>query len=92
MENIPRVVPDDLSVRLNLAWPSLPVFDWIAETGVVPADDMRRTFNLGIGMTLIVSPDTKDPVVSALRDAGEEVYEIGSITARGDGPDIVLVD
>ena len=93
VENIPRVVPDDLSVRLNLgAWPSLPVFDWIAETGVVPADDMRRTFNLGIGMTLIVSPDTKDPVVSALRDAGEEVYEMGSITARGDGPDIVLVD
>ena len=80
-------------MRLNLgAWPSLPVFDWIAETGVVPADDMRRTFNLGIGMTLIVSPDTKAHVVSTLCDSGEEVYEIGSITARGDGPDIVLVD
>ena len=67
------------------------MFDWIAETGRVPQDDMRRTFNLGIGMVLIVSSSSAKVAASALRDAGETVYEIGQVIERNDGPEIVLV-
>ena len=93
VENLPRVLPEGLSARLaTKCWPTLPVFDWIAEAGNVPQDEMRRTFNLGIGMVLIVSSTTAEIAASALRDAGEFVYKIGQVTKRNDAPKIVLTD
>ena len=93
VENLPRVLPEGLSARLDTkCWPTLPVFDWIAEAGNVPQDEMRRTFNLGIGMVLIVSSTTAEIAASALRDAGEFVYKIGQVTKRNDAPKIVLTD
>ena len=62
-ENIPRVLPKDLSVRIELARvPVLPVFRWLAATGGIAETEMLRTFNCGIGMIVVVAPDKADAV------------------------------
>ncbi len=58
-ENLPRVLPDDLCATLDPAsWTAPAVFDWLAKQGGIEAAEMRRTFNCGIGMTVIVAPDS----------------------------------
>jgi len=91
VENLPRVLPEGLSAQLDTKlWPSLPVFDWVAETGNITEIEMRRTFNLGIGMVLVVSASSVEAATSALIDAGETVYEIGRVTKMGEGPKIIF--
>jgi phosphoribosylformylglycinamidine cyclo-ligase len=91
VENLPRVIPDDLSAQLDkMSWPSLPVFEWIADAGNVPSEEMQRTFNLGIGMVLIVHPDSVDQATEVLREHGESIYEIGRIVERNGGPEITI--
>lgn len=55
------------------------VFDYLIQTGDVPIEDARRTFNLGIGMALIVAAGQADSVLSALRAAGETAWIIGEV-------------
>ena len=57
------------------------MFEWLQSTGGVPEDDMRRTFNLGIGMILIVAPEKADEVVAMLNGAGESAFKIGALKA-----------
>jgi phosphoribosylformylglycinamidine cyclo-ligase len=66
-ENLPRVLPDDVSARIQTgAWEIPPVFRWLQEKGRVPMDDMRRTFNMGIGLIVVVAPDHTDQVKAAV--------------------------
>ncbi|MEM6759993.1 MAG: phosphoribosylformylglycinamidine cyclo-ligase [Pseudomonadota bacterium] len=82
-ENLPRVLPDGLSAEIDLnAWDVPPVFRWLAGTGGIAEPEMLKTFNAGIGMALVVSPDAVDAVTAAL--AGETVVPIGMVT-RGAG-------
>ncbi|OWR49448.1 Trifunctional purine biosynthetic protein adenosine-3 [Danaus plexippus plexippus] len=91
MENIPRIMPDSVRARLNAHWWKVhPVFAWIAETGEVKNDEMLRTFNCGIGLVLIVSPEHQAEVMNITRSHGAMV--IGSIQARPPGGARVLVD
>ncbi len=93
LENIPRVLPEGVGVRLSRsAWPSIPVFDWIADVGAVPPEEMARTFNLGIGMVLIVNPETKQETMTALRESGESVFEIGEVVFQTDGALVRIED
>ncbi len=81
--NIPRILPDNCSVELDKsAWPSLPVFEAIQKLGNVPEDDMWRTFNLGIGMTLIIA-NSQYPITNELlkQFSWLKVYEIGKVIA-----------
>lgn len=55
-------------------------FDLIRREGSVPEEDMRRTFNLGIGLVLIVAPDASDRVMEALKSQGENAYLIGQVS------------
>ena len=56
-ENTPRILPKGLGVHIQAdSWPVLPVFELLRKIGRIPEDDWRRTFNLGIGMILVVSP------------------------------------
>ncbi|XP_074286428.1 phosphoribosylformylglycinamidine cyclo-ligase, chloroplastic-like [Silene latifolia] len=83
-DNIPRVFPKGLGAVIDTnAWPVLPVFKWIQEVGRIDDAEMRRTFNLGIGMVLVVSPDA---AVRILGDANGStpVYRIGEVV-RGEG-------
>jgi phosphoribosylformylglycinamidine cyclo-ligase len=78
--NTSRVVPSGLSLDINWnAWNRLPIFQLIQETGNIPEEEMRRAFNLGIGLIMIVHPDRADAIEKALKDFGESPVRIGSI-------------
>ena len=82
--NLDRVLPQGMRAVLDSgAWPRPPVMAWLAEHGGVPADEMLRVFNCGIGMALVV--DDAAAATALLREHGEKVFEIGRIEAH-DGP------
>ena len=67
------------------AWEVPPLFRWLRASGSVPADDMMRTFNMGIGMVAVVARESAEGITQLLRDAGETVYTVGEI-ATGSEP------
>ena len=78
--NTKRVVPDGLNIAVNWdSWERPAIFDLIRDLGNVPEDDMRATFNLGIGLIAVVDPDAVDAVKERLQELDEEVSEIGQI-------------
>jgi phosphoribosylformylglycinamidine cyclo-ligase len=78
--NIPRVLPDGLGARVRRsAWPVPPLFRLIQRGGAVAEDEMYRTFNMGIGMILVVSPDDLHDVEHSLERRGETSFVIGSV-------------
>ena len=91
-ENIPRVLPQGVCARLDRArWPSLAIFDWLQRYGNIEDAEMARTFNCGIGMTLVVARADAPKAVATLTDLGVEAYEIGEIIAReAGGPQTVV--
>ena len=79
VENIPRILPDGCGVEIQKgSWPNIPVFNVLQSIGDVDEDEMYRAFNMGIGMTFIVSTDDIGAVTDALKDL-TDVYEIGSV-------------
>jgi phosphoribosylformylglycinamidine cyclo-ligase len=81
MGNTKRVVPEELNISVNWdSWERPAIFKHIQELGNVPENDMRATFNLGIGLIAIVNPDTIDEVKKVATKMDEEVFEIGEIT------------
>ncbi len=85
LENLPRALPSGLGAELDrAAWPIPPVFDWIAEAGGVEAAEMARTFNMGIGMAVIVNPGSVEAVTTALEREGETVHRIGRVKLSDD--------
>ena len=88
-ENIPRVLPEGCAARIDTdSWQLPPVFQWLQQNGGVSDDEMRRTFNCGVGMVLAVDRDLSDTIVWALRDAGESAWQIGEVVPR-DGDAVV---
>jgi phosphoribosylformylglycinamidine cyclo-ligase len=80
-ENLDRVLPADLDAQVKRGtWEVLPVFRYIRERGKVEDTEMYRTFNMGIGMILIVSKDRADRAQAYLQSRGEQFYVIGEIT------------
>jgi phosphoribosylformylglycinamidine cyclo-ligase len=81
VENVPRILPPNVDVVLkNGSWPVLPVFDLLEQIGRIPRDDLLRTFNLGIGMVVIVASQNQELVTRELDQAGEAYYLIGKVT------------
>jgi phosphoribosylformylglycinamidine cyclo-ligase len=88
-ENIPRVVPHGLEVILSAqTWQRPPVFDWLQKAGNIPNEEMYRTFNCGIGMTICVAAEHTDKALECLRAHGEQPVVIGEVR-RGDGGVII---
>lgn len=82
VENTPRALPDHLAADFDwTAWKRPAVFEWLQAAGGVPEDDMRRTFNLGIGMVLIVEANKADAIIAQLTSAGEAAFKIGVLKA-----------
>ena len=78
VENTPRALPNHLAAEFDwTAWPRPAVFEWLQSTGGVPEEDMRRTFNLGVGMVLVVAPERVDDVLTMLRAGDESAFRIG---------------
>lgn len=85
-DNIPRVLPAGIGVRLDLAAiDAPPVFGWLAKTGGVAEPEMLRTFNCGIGMIAIAGKAEVDGIAEALRAAGEAPVALGEVVTAGDG-------
>lgn len=85
IDNIPRVLPDDLAAAVDLdAVDAPPVFGWLARTGGVETREMLRTFNCGVGMILVVAPENAELVADILSAEGETVMRLGSLIRRDD--------
>ena len=79
-ENIPRSIPDGLGAKIAMADVRvLPVFDLIEKTGKISRREMFNTFNMGVGMTVVVAREDAEQALSILRANGEDAYVLGEI-------------
>ena len=84
-ENIPRSIPDGLGARISRdAVRVLPIFDLIAKTGNISEHDMFNTFNMGVGMSIVVAAEDAGKALEILRANGEDAYLIGEIVESDD--------
>ena len=89
-ENIPRSIPDGLGAVIDRAAVKvLPIFDLIAKTGNIPERDMFNTYNMGVGMSIVVPADAVDKALEILTANGETAYVIGKIVASDEKITIV---
>jgi phosphoribosylformylglycinamidine cyclo-ligase len=78
--NIPRVLPQGLAAHIDARqWPRQPVFDWLQSAGNIAREEMYRTFNCGLGMTVCVPAGQADEAVRILRACGETASIIGDV-------------
>ena len=84
-ENIPRSIPDGLGAKIKKDDVRiLPIFDLIAKTGNIPERDMFNTFNMGVGMCVVVAKEDVDTALESLRATGEDAYILGEIIESED--------
>jgi phosphoribosylformylglycinamidine cyclo-ligase len=87
VENIPRVLPRETAVSINLARvPVPPVFKWLAATGSVSEQEMLRTFNCGIGMVAVLDPNFAEAAIEQFIGHGETVVRLGEVVAGSGAP------
>lgn len=88
-ENIPRSLPEGLGAVIKREdIKVLPIFDLIAKEGNIPERDMFNTFNMGVGMTIIVSKEDADKAIETLKENGEDAYVLGTISKSDEGVEI----
>jgi phosphoribosylformylglycinamidine cyclo-ligase len=91
-ENLGRIVPDTVQVVITRgSWDVPPVFPWIQSLGDVAGAEMDRVFNMGIGMVLVVSPQSADSIRQQLADLGHVNWTIGTVRAAALADDRVVV-
>ncbi|CUS92872.1 phosphoribosylformylglycinamidine cyclo-ligase [Candidatus Kryptobacter tengchongensis] len=79
--NTKRVIPEKLKIKIDWkSWERPPIFKLIQKLGNVPEEDMRRTFNLGVGLVLIVDKNDADKIINELKSINENPFTIGEIT------------
>jgi phosphoribosylformylglycinamidine cyclo-ligase len=84
-ENLPRVLPANLSARIDLdGWKLPSIFAWLQTVGSIPEHEMLLTFNCGIGMIAVVAAEDAASVSAALTQSGEEVFTIGALIEAGE--------
>ena len=80
--NVPRVLPDDIGVEIDpKRWPRPPIFDVVQRCGDVAEDEMRRAFNIGLGLVVVVPEADATRALEAAEQAGESAYRIGRVVA-----------
>ncbi len=85
-ENIPRSLPQGLSAKIDrAALRILPIFDYISKTGAIPERDMFNTFNMGVGMSVVVRKEDADRAIAVLGENGEDAYVMGEIVSSDEG-------
>lgn len=85
-ENIPRSLPKGYSAKIKKSDVRiLPIFDLIAKTGNIPERDMFNTFNMGVGMSVVVSAEDADKALEILKANGEDAYIIGEVVKSDEG-------
>ena len=85
-ENIPRSFPDGLGAKIKKSDVKvLPIFDLIAKWGDVPERDMYNTYNMGVGMVVVVSKDDADKAIEILKKNGDDAYLLGEVIESDEG-------
>ena len=79
IENIPRILPDNLGAQIETIWPVPPVFQFLVEAGKIPKRERYRVFNMGIGMILIIDKNNLSKVEKVLGANNEKYYLIGQV-------------
>ncbi len=80
LENLPRVLPEGLGIRLDpSSWKPNPIFDLIQKWGGIADTEMRRTFNMGIGFTMVADRTNASSLLGALNESGERAVSIGEV-------------
>jgi phosphoribosylformylglycinamidine cyclo-ligase len=91
-QNVPRILAETLTAQIDAgAWPRPPLFGWLQAQGGVAEPEMLRVFNCGIGMVVVVAAIDAKRAMALLRQAGETVWEIGTIRSRAPGEPQTLV-
>lgn len=91
-ENIPRILPQGLAAKIQVGtWKVPPIFPYIKKCGNIDKVEMFSTYNMGVGMMMIVDAKDAEPVVKALRQAGETADVIGQIV-KADSDSVILED
>ena len=85
-ENIPRILKSNIYAEINVnSWKASPIFDWLATSGGISTEEMRRTFNCGIGMILVVNDEDAKEVLDLLESCREKAWKIGTIKEGSGG-------
>lgn len=85
-ENIPRSIPDGYSAKIEKSSVKvLPIFDLIANQGGIPERDMFNTYNMGVGMSVVVAKEDADKALEILKENGENAYIIGEVVKSDEG-------
>jgi phosphoribosylformylglycinamidine cyclo-ligase len=91
IDNIPRILPKGYKAVLDTAtWPTPPIFTFLQRLGEIPWDEMYRTFNMGIGLLVIVDEAKANDIRHHFEAVGEEAYIIGEITAMEEGESVAV--
>ena len=89
-ENIPRSIPKGLGARIRKSDVKvLPIFKMIERVGNIPERDMYNTFNMGVGMSVVVSPEDVTRAIEILKNGGEDAYVLGEIVKSDDGVELI---
>jgi len=92
LENIPRVLPEGTAAHLvKGSWPQTELFAWLQKTAGIDDFEMNRTFNNGIGMVVVIDAANAAAAAKTLREAGEQVYQIGVIAKKADGASVTVL-
>ncbi|MDH5432757.1 MAG: phosphoribosylformylglycinamidine cyclo-ligase [Gammaproteobacteria bacterium] len=92
LENIPRVIPENACAQINQSsWNMPEIFKWLQSNGNVDQMEMYRTFNCGIGMVLVVSPEDAESTLNILQDLGENAWLLGDIVETKDSQQVTFI-
>lgn len=91
LENLPRVMPDNTTAKIDAAtWAMPEIFQWLQTNGNVERNEMYRTFNCGIGMVLVVPAEQAADVINFFNEQGEQAFQIGEIVAGRSGEAVIV--
>jgi len=80
-DNIPRILPEGTAVKIRTgSWPVLPIYELMRSIGNVSDEEMYRTFNMGVGMVIVCSPEDRPFIKKHFESIGESCFEIGEVT------------
>jgi phosphoribosylformylglycinamidine cyclo-ligase len=84
--NLPRILPEGICAHIRIGpWPVPPIFEVIEKMGNITDEEMKRTFNMGIGYIMVVSKEVSDKTISLLHKAGYRAFIIGNTEKGGRG-------
>jgi len=89
-ENIPRILPPEIHAEINInSWKEDPIFNWLATSGNISTEEMRRTFNCGIGLAIVVDQNDTKKTLDLLESYSETAWKIGKISSGAGGVNFI---